>query len=278
MSLSGVLDQVEALAEQAARATMDIYHENFDVEYKRDDRESPLTEADEKAHRIIVTGLEEITPDIPVISEESSSNRNFEHRRDFERFWLVDPLDGTREFVNKNGEFTTNIGLIDHGLPVAGIVVAPVPDLVYRAGDGDAVVRRNGETHDLSPSRETDLHEATLVHSRSHPSDRLKRLLDRTDFGQTLERGSSLKICMVAEGSADVYCRFGPTWEWDTAAADALLRLAGGKFTEIDGSPQTYNKPSLKNERGFLVTNELLHETAVDAIQALEEDESEVEA
>lgn len=277
MSLSSVLDQVEALAQQAAQATMTVYHDNFDVEYKRDDRESPLTEADEKAHRIITAGLEEITPDIPVISEEASTNRDFERRQHFERFWLVDPLDGTREFVNKNGEFTTNIGLIDHGLPVAGIVVAPVPELVYRAGNGEAVVRRDGETHNLSTSRENDLHKATLVHSRSHPSDRLSKLLDHTDFGQTLERGSSLKICMVAEGSADIYCRFGPTWEWDTAAADALLRLAGGKFTEIDGSPQIYNKPSLKNERGFLVTNELLHEAAVDAIQAIQDNESEVE-
>ncbi len=272
MSLSAVLDEVEELARQAADATLAVYRENFDVEYKRDDRESPLTKADEKADRIITAGLEEITPDVPVISEESASNRDYDVRRGFERFWLVDPLDGTREFVNRNGEFTTNIGLVDHGVPVAGVVVAPIPRLVYRAGPETAVVRREGETEELFTSRTSELGQSTLVHSRSHPSDQLERLIETTPFGKTLERVSSLKICMVAEGSADVYCRFGPTWEWDTAAADAVLRMAGGKLTEIDDSPQVYNKPSLKNERGFLATNGPLHEPLVRAIQSLGED------
>jgi 3'(2'), 5'-bisphosphate nucleotidase len=266
MKLPAIIDDVEALAREAAEVAMEIYHENFDVEYKKDDQNSPLTEADMESHRIIVNGLKEITPDIPVISEESQENMDFDTRKEFERFWLVDPLDGTREFVNKNGEFTVNIGLVEHGAPIAGVVVAPVLEEVYRADGVDAVVKREGESEDLRVSNVDDVEDATLVHSRSHRSDELEGVLENLDFASTEPKGSSLKICMVAEGKADVYCRFGPTWEWDTAAADAILRMAGGNITEPDENPQIYNSESLKNDRGFLITNSLLHEEVSEAM------------
>lgn len=266
MELPEMMDDVEALAEEAANAAMEVYHDNFDVEYKKDEENSPLTEADKQAHRIIVAGLEEIAPEIPIISEESEDNMDYDVRRDFDRFWLVDPLDGTREFVNKNGEFTVNIGLIEFGVPIAGVVVAPVLEEVYRTDGQDTVVKREGNSEPLQVSQVDDPAEATLVHSRSHRSDELEGVLDKLNFKDTEPKGSSLKICMVAEGKADVYCRFGPTWEWDTAAADAILRMAGGNITEPDGNTQTYNSETLKNDRGFLVTNSLLHEEVSDAM------------
>jgi 3'(2'), 5'-bisphosphate nucleotidase len=260
MSLTDIINDVEALAEEAADVAMNVYEDNFDVEYKKDDRDSPLTEADRKAHRIIAAGLEEITPDIPIISEEAEDNKKYSTRKNFDSFWLVDPLDGTKEFVNKNGEFTVNIGLIKDNIPVAGVVVAPVPGLTYRTDGIETVVKEDGETRELSTSNVDTLEEATLLHSRSHSGEKMETFLDEVSFGDSQPRGSSLKICKIAEGEADVYVRFRPTWEWDTAAADAILRMTGGKFTEPDGNTLTYNTESLKNDRGLLVTNGRLHE------------------
>ncbi len=275
MSLQETMDRVEELALEAAEAALDVYESNFDVEYKADEENSPLTEADRRAHRIIVAGLEVITPDVPVISEESSRNTEYETRRNFDRFWLVDPLDGTRDFVKKNGEFTVNVGLVEYGLPVAGVVVAPDVDRLYRTDGNTAVVKTRSETRALGVSETTRLRSATLVRSRSHSGERMEDLLENLPVANTEKQGSSLKICRVAEGEADVYCRFRPTWEWDTAAADAVLRMAGGKFTEPDGNTQVYNKPSLKNQRGLLVTNGLLHEQVSEAMTEWIEESSE---
>lgn len=269
MELTSIMDDVEALAEEAAGKAMEIYQDNFDVEYKKDDRESPLTEADRQSERIISAGLKELTPDIPIVSEESDDNRDYEVRNDFEKFWLVDPLDGTKEFVNKNGEFTVNIGLIENTIPVAGVVVAPVPGLTYRTDGINTYVKEDGETRDLSSSEEDSINDATLLHSRSHSGDKMEQFVDNVDFGDTKPRGSSLKICKIAEGSADVYVRFRPTWEWDTAAADAVLRMSGGKFTEPDGNLLNYNTETLKNDRGLLVTNGTLHEAVSEKIVEL---------
>lgn len=266
MSLSEIMDDVESLAEEAADKAMDVYEENFDVEYKKDDRNSPLTEADRQANRIITAGLEELTPEIPIISEENEENKKYAVRKDFDRFWLVDPLDGTKEFVNKNGEFTINIGLVDNGIPVAGVVVAPVPDLTYRTDGVKTTVTEDGVSRSLSTSSTRSTGEASLLHSRSHSGEKMETFLDEVSFGESRPRGSSLKICKIAEGKADVYVRFRPTWEWDTAAADAILRMAGGKFTEPDGNTLTYNTESLKNDRGLLVTNGPLHEEVSEAI------------
>lgn len=267
MSLEDIIDDVEALAEEAADAAMRVYKNNFDVEYKKDDRDSPLTKADTESNRIITAGLKEITPEIPIVSEESEENKEFSIRKNFEKFWLVDPLDGTKEFVNKNGEFTVNIGLIEDNLPVAGVVVAPVPELTYRTDGITTVVKKDGRIESLSSSETQSLSESTLVHSRSHSGEKMQTFLDSVNFGETKPRGSSLKICKIAEGSVDVYVRFRPTWEWDTAAADAILRMSGGKFTQPAGNPLTYNTESLKNDRGLLVTNGMLHEKMADKIQ-----------
>ena len=266
MNTPQIMDEVEELARQAGERVVEIYRENFDVEYKKDDRNSPLTDADRESHRIIVAGLEEITPEIPIISEESTDNTEYENRRHFDRFWLVDPLDGTREFVNKNDEFTVNIGLIDHGTPVAGVVVAPVLELIYRTDGRDVVARRDGETTSIQVSNVDDPERATLVCSRSHRSQELQGVIDGLNFAETRPRGSSLKICMVAEAEADVYCRFGPTWYWDPAAAFAFWGLAGGIISEPYVNFHTYNSENLKNDRGFLITNSLLHDVVSEAM------------
>ncbi|MFB6347242.1 MAG: 3'(2'),5'-bisphosphate nucleotidase CysQ [bacterium] len=269
MRLPELMDDVEALANEAADAACEIYEENFDVEFKKDDQDSPLTEADLEANRIITAGLQELTPEIPIISEESEDNLDYDVRKDFDRFWLVDPLDGTREFVNKNDEFTVNIGLIEHGVPIAGVVVAPVPDVTYRTDGINTIVRRNGQTSDLRVSDVSDLSKSTLMCSRSHRRPPLQELIEGNEFGNVTPKGSSLKLCNVAEGKSDVYCRFGPTWEWDTAAADAILRMSGGKITEPDGNNLVYNTESLKNDRGFVVTNSLLHDEIVEEMSAI---------
>jgi len=266
LKLPDLMDEVEALAREAADSAMEIYQDNFDVDFKKDDQNSPLTEADRQSNRIITAGLEELSPEIPIVSEESEENMDYEIRRDFDRFWLVDPLDGTREFVNKNDEFTVNIGLVEFGVPIAGVVVAPVLDHVYRTDGVNTVVKKEDETTRLQVSQVESPENATLVHSRSHKSDRLEEMLEQTEPAKTIPKGSSLKLCLVAEGKADVYCRFGPTWEWDTAAADAILRMAGGNLTEPDGNPQVYNSETLKNDRGFLVSNSLLHEPLSEAM------------
>lgn len=275
MSLTETMDRVEELTLEAAEAALEVYRSNFDVEYKSDEENSPLTEADRRAHRILVAGLEVLSPDVPIISEESSRNTDYDTRSDFDRFWLVDPLDGTREFVKKNGEFTVNVGLIEYGVPVAGVVVAPDLDRLYRSDGSEAVVKHGSETRRLGVSETTELGRCTLVRSRSHSGDRMETLMEKLPFGRTVKQGSSLKICRVAEGEADVYCRFRPTWEWDTAAADAILRMAGGKFTEPDGNTQVYNKPSLKNKRGLLVTNGLVHEQVSEAMTELMQEQPE---
>ncbi len=266
LKLSSVIDNVEALAETAAETAMEIYKDNFDVQYKNGDRGSPLTEADRRAHRIIVAGLEEITPEVPIISEESDQNQQYSVRRSFDTFWLVDPLDGTKEFVNKNGEFTVNVGLIRNHIPVAGVVVAPVPNVTYRTDGTQSVVKDESGTRKLSSSETEALEDTTLLHSRSHSGEKMETLLETVDFKNTQPRGSSLKICEIADGSADAYVRFRPTWEWDTAAADAILRMSGGKFTEPDGNTITYNTKTLKNDRGLLVTNGRLHSVLSETI------------
>jgi 3'(2'), 5'-bisphosphate nucleotidase len=218
---------------------MEIYSGEFDVELK-DDR-SPVTAADTAANEKIVTGLAEMTPDLPVLSEESVI-ADFRSRRSWKRYWLVDPLDGTKEFVKRNGEFTVNIALIDDHEPVLGVVYAPALDAMYggivgagawlQTGDAPtrpiAVTRRSGEI-------------IRVVGSRSHASPALADYLAQLGQHEVCPMGSSLKICLVAEGRADVYPRLGPTSEWDTAAAHAVLLAAGGGMMDTVGGPLRYN-------------------------------------
>ncbi len=238
-------EPVLQLARDAGAAIMRIYVEGFSVEQKED--LSPLTAADMAAHRLIVAGLTALTPDIPVLSEESS-DVPWSERQQWRRYWLVDPLDGTREFVKKNGEFTVNIALIEQDAPVFGVVYAPALDELYYGIRGvGAYLRDEGEDVPVI-ARRPAFAPLRVAASRSHLDARTAAAIGRMGEVETIGLGSSLKFCRLAEGCLDVYPRFGPTSEWDTAAGQCVLEAAGGAVLELDGSPLTYNrKDSLLN-------------------------------
>ena len=234
----------------AAAAIMAVYATDFDVDTKAD--ASPVTEADQTAHRIIVTRLAEALPDIPVVSEEEAGGPRVPEDLDAP-FILVDPLDGTREFINRNGEFTVNIALIEDRTPMAGVVYAPVLSTLYMAGDGASLWRiapggrLDHATAEPIQTRSPDADSLIAVASRSHRDDQTNDFLASLNVAETRARGSSLKFCLVAAGEADVYPRFGPTMEWDTAAGDAVVRAAGGVVATPDGNPFRYGKPDFRN-------------------------------
>jgi len=246
MHLSNELrEDVITLARDAAAAILGIYDSEFAVEHKDDD--SPLTAADLAAHRIIMEGLARLTPDIPVLSEESAHEISTEQRRQWPRLWVVDPLDGTREFVKRNGEFTVNIALVVDGVAVFGIVQAPVTGTLWHGGAtlgsfrrdamavdqrGDAVMRVRAPAG--APWR--------VAASRSHRDTRTQAFMARMGSVEPIGLGSSLKFCMLAEGGMDVYPRFGPTNEWDTAAGQCVLEGAGGAVLDPKGRPLRYNQ------------------------------------
>jgi len=249
------LEEVVALAIEAGRRILDVYERQFDVSRKEDD--SPLTDADRAAHEVIVERLAALTPAIPVLSEESAKIE-YSERAGWQRFWLVDPLDGTKEFVNRNGEFTVNIALIDNGAPVLGVVYVPVTGVCYLAVHGQGAWKQTGGC-DRQPIHVRNYRggHATVVASRSHRGDAVDKFLANLKVREgeydTASLGSSLKLCLVAEGAADVYPRLGPTSEWDTAAAQCVVESAGGRVTDLDGQPLRYNKPNILNP-WFLVT------------------------
>lgn len=232
-----MLKELEQIARDAGAAIMEIYNsDDFDVQLKGDD--SPLTKADLAAHRVIVDGLSQLNEQYPILSEESA-DISWDKRQQWQRYWLVDPLDGTKEFIKRNGEFTVNIALIENGEPVMGVVYAPVLDAMY-VGDRD-----NGATLNDTPIQVEQNTPETLriVGSRSHASQETTDWLEQLDKPyEMVPMGSSLKICLVAEGKADIYPRLGPTSEWDTAAAHAVLNAAGGSITTVDGEPLRYNQ------------------------------------
>ena len=233
-------EEVIQLAQDAAAAILGIYDSDFAVEHKDDD--SPLTAADLAAHRCIIEGLARITPDIPVLSEESAHEVPATERRQWTRLWLVDPLDGTREFVKRNGEFTVNIALIEDGVAIFGVVQAPVTGALWHGGATlGAFVRQHGT--------DTALHVRTpataplrVAASRSHRDARTQAFIDRMGDAEPIGLGSSLKFCRIAEGGLDVYPRFGPTSEWDTAAGQCVLEGAGGALFDPQGRPFRYNQ------------------------------------
>ncbi len=240
------------IAVAAGEEILDVYGEDFEVEWKAD--HSPLTEADRRANAVIVRMLREWTPEIPLISEE---NREvpFEERRNWERFWLIDPLDGTKEFVKRNGEFTVNIALVEKGRPVAGVVYQPVTGVIYHGGEASGSFRRDRGGEDLRlkcQAHYRELDEVVVVASRSHLTPEVEAFVEglraegrKVEF---LSAGSSLKLCLVAEGAAAVYPRFGPTMEWDTAAAQAVATGAGKRVLNAESREElVYNKESLLN-------------------------------
>ncbi len=260
MSKAQLAEQVTDIAHKAGQAIMAIYDKDFDI-YSKDDK-SPLTEADLAAHHIIVDGLKAIS-DLPILSEESA-DIPWQERRQWQQYWLVDPLDGTKEFIKKNGEFTVNIALIENGEPTLGVVYAPVLDTTYSGVVGEfARFSQSGKTEELKPAVHQSGERWKVVGSRSHQSPEIQALLDQLP-GETelVAMGSSLKLCLVAQGKAHLYPRLGPTCEWDTAAAHAVVRAAGGSVCELDAdkplseqrTPLRYNqKESLLNPY-FLVS------------------------
>jgi 3'(2'), 5'-bisphosphate nucleotidase len=249
--LESLLPRVSAIARTAGHAILEVYGRDFAVTTKADD--SPLTEADRAAHGIIAGALAELAPAIPLLSEESAPE-DHAGRRAWSRYWLVDPLDGTKEFVKRNGEFTVNIALVAEHRAVLGVVYAPVLDRLYfgavELGAWRKVGTEPAEPIAVRASAATPLR---VVGSRSHPSPELASYLAGLGSYEIKDMGSSLKICLVAEGSADVYPRLGPTSEWDTAAAQAILESAGGRMIDTAGRPLRYNtKDDLLNPH-FLV-------------------------
>ena len=245
-NVSRLLDPVTDLARLAGEKILEVYNTDFSVQEKDD--QSPLTAADMASHHTILAGLARLTPDIPVLSEESAS-LPYSERSAWQRYWLVDPLDGTREFVKRNGEFTVNIALIEAGIPVLGVVHVPVSGVTYLACRGPgAFIQEPGKTPEPIHVRKLGSGPVAVVGSRSHRGDSLVRFLDKLGEHEMVGMGSSLKLCLVAAGAADVYPRLGPTSEWDTAAAQCVVEQAGGFVTDTDMRTLRYNtKDSLLN-------------------------------
>jgi 3'(2'), 5'-bisphosphate nucleotidase len=252
MDLKSLVDPVVALAEDAGRAILEVYSTDFEVQEKDDD--SPLTKADLASHRWIDAGLRALTPEIPIISEESGLP-GFEERGQWTKYWLIDPLDGTKEFVNRNGEFTVNIALIENHRPVLGVVHVPVQNKTYVGCEGLGAQRREGDNDpvaiNVAPAAASP---ARIVGSRSHRGASLDAYLANLGEHDMVPMGSSLKFCVVAEGNADLYPRLGPTSEWDTGAAQAVVEQAGGSVVTLDGKPMKYNaKADILNPYFFVI-------------------------
>ncbi len=240
------LDDIARLAAEAGSAILEIYHTDFSVDHKAD--KSPLTLADTRSHQIIADGLQTAYPDIPVLSEEGDSV-DYGVRKNWDRFWLVDPLDGTKEFIKRNDDFTVNIALICECMPTMGVVYVPALDDMYLADIQKGCYRsfRGCKTQLKIPSK-MPVFALRIVQSRSHPSAELEAYMQRFPATESILRGSSLKFCTVASGEADLYPRLGPTWEWDTAAGHAVVLAAGGVVVDLEGKPVRYNKETLLNE------------------------------
>ena len=237
--LRELIEPVVSMSHRAGDAILRIYETDFDVERKDD--ESPLTKADLASHRTLVDGLEALTPGIPIISEESGLPP-FDERSDWRSYWLIDPLDGTKEFVKRNGEFTVNVALIENNRPVLGVVYVPVTRRTYVGCQGHGAERRDADgSIEKIAVADTCGDTVRVVGSRSHRGDSLNAFLEDVAPFELHAVGSSLKFCYVAEGSADIYPRLGPTSEWDTAAAQAVVEQAGGAVLELDGTPLSYN-------------------------------------
>jgi len=250
--MKSLIDPVVALAIDAGQEILEVYASDFEVQRKDDN--SPLTQADLAAHHCIVAGLESLTPGMPIISEESGLP-DFEERSQWDRYWLIDPLDGTKEFVNRNGEFTVNIALIDNQRPVFGVVHVPVQGQTYLGCEGHGAERRDpdGSVKSIRVAA-TSASPVRVVGSRSHRGASLDAYLRSLGECDMIPMGSSLKFCVIAEGGADLYPRLGLTSEWDTAAAQAVVEQAGGSVVTLDGKPMKYNtKENILNPFFFVI-------------------------
>lgn len=239
------IEDIKTIAIEAAEAIMKIYAKDFSVEYKDD--KSPLTEADTKANEIICKRLEELYPTIPMMSEENKEVP-FDVRKNWEYYWCIDPIDGTKEFIKKNDEFTINIALIHKDTPVLGVVYAPAINEMYSAKKGQGAFKNAQKLPLFTNSNPEE--KLFVVASKSHLSEETQAFIDALDSKELeqISKGSSLKLCMVAEGIADIYPRLAPTMEWDTAAADAIVRESGNMTYQYENNkPMMYNKENLLN-------------------------------
>lgn len=240
-----LLTKLRAIACLAGSAVMAVCVDGQAGATLKDDK-SPVTQADLSAHRVLDKQLQPLLPDCPVVSEEAESS--YAHRCQSRRFWLIDPLDGTKEFISGNGEFTVNIALVEEGRSVLGVVYAPAIDSLYWGGPGFGAWRCIGNASvAIRVSERNDGSVCRVVASRSHLNAATQELIDRLGPVQLVQAGSSLKFCRIAEGGADVYPRLAPTCEWDTAAAQAVLEGAGGVVLDLQGQPLRYGKPSVLN-------------------------------
>jgi 3'(2'), 5'-bisphosphate nucleotidase len=239
-TLSRLAAAIADIAITAGQAILDVYRQDFDVVQKAD--ESPLTQADLASHRVIRDALARLTPDMPLLSEESADIA-FATRSSWSEYWLVDPLDGTKEFINRNGEFTVNIALVRDHEPVLGLVHVPVSGVTYTGVVGAGATRQSdGAAAEPIQVRIPCAEPLRVVGSRSHANPRLKHYLERIGNYELISMGSSLKFCLLAEGKADLYPRLGPTSEWDTAAAHAVVLAAGGRIVTLENRPLQYNR------------------------------------
>jgi 3'(2'), 5'-bisphosphate nucleotidase len=242
---------IAELARKAGAAILEVYRGDFDVEHKDDD--SPLTAADMAAHHVIVDGLKALTPELPVLSEESASIPLSE-RQGWRTYWLVDPLDGTREFVKRNGEFTVNIALVEDHVATLGVIYAPVHDELAHAVAGEGTMLAIGDVEQRVSVERRDAPPWRAAGSRSHRDGRLDEFLQRIGTHELHSLGSSLKFCRLAAGQLDIYLRYGPTSEWDTAAGQVVLEEAGGTLTDLDGNRFSYNRRDTLINPDFLAT------------------------
>jgi len=246
-----LLDRLTGIACRAGGAILEVYAGDFEVDLKED--ASPLTQADLASHRVIRDALAELTPEIPLLSEESSGIP-FAVRSTWPEYWLVDPLDGTKEFINRNGEFTVNIALVRRHRPILGVVHVPVRSQTYFGAAGVGAWRRDRDAEAIQiRTRRPPPAMPVVVGSRSHANPKLEQCLAGIGPHRLVSMGSSLKFCLVAEGSADLYPRLGPTSEWDTAAAQAIVEAAGGVVVGLEGEPLPYNRKESFLNPWFLV-------------------------
>ena len=246
IALDKVLEDLVDISRKAGNEILDVYKDSFEITLKED--LSPLTDADRRANTVITSMLESLYPEIPILSEEGKEI-DYSERNNWNLFWLVDPLDGTKEFVKRNGEFTVNIALIKDGLPIAGIVYAPTKETYWYGAEGLGSYKMSENFPPIRISVENNIDSPIrIVSSRSHPSPKLELYLSRFDDHEIVNMGSSLKICLVADSSAHIYPRLGPTMEWDSGAGHAVLKFAGGELINREtGEELVYNKEILKN-------------------------------
>lgn len=256
--LKELLNPVIQIAYQAGKAIMEVYDAGFSVDRKSD--QTPVTEADMAANQVIESGLKELTPHLPILTEETKPVP-YAERKNWPRYWLIDPLDGTREFIKRNGEFTVNIALIDNDESVLGVVYAPVIGVLYYAAKGQGAFKQESTSDPVTICvNEKCSGKIVVACGRSHPTEEVKNFIENLGEHEIIRVGSALKSCLVAEGKADLYARLGPTSEWDTAAAQCVVEEAGGVITDTAMQRLRYNtKEDLLNPHFFVAGDQSIN-------------------